>query len=57
MCKVSGIYYLADIPTKSVDDRKEDRRGKQIEFVKRTAGKIEVDENAVEELRMRSMIW
>ena len=55
---VSYIYYLANIPvsTMSAENEKETQRSKQIEFVNRTAGKIRVDEKAIEDLRMRSMI-
>lgn len=60
---VSYIYYLAEKPLSPTADSsvtnnttKELQRKRQIEFVKRTAGKIQVDEEAIEELRMRSMI-
>ena len=43
---------LGDDSRKSRDARSRN----QIEFVKRTAGKIEVDEKAIEELRTGSMI-
>ena len=43
---------LGDDCRKSRDARSRN----QIEFVKRTAGKIEVDEKAIEELRTGSMI-
>ena len=55
---VSYIYYLAKIPESSTEavDSKEEQRCRQIKFVERTAGKIQVDEKAIEELRMGSMI-
>ncbi len=54
---VSYIYYLANLPLHDVSqENKDNQRKKQIEFVKRTAGKIVVDEAAIEELRLRSMI-
>jgi hypothetical protein len=57
LAAVSYIYYLANMPLQLVPEKaKETQRKKQIEFVKRTAGKIEVDEKSIEELRMRSMI-
>ncbi len=55
---VRYIYYLADLPANSVsfENKNETKRSRQVEFVKRTAGKLKVDEQAIEELRMRSMI-
>ena len=55
---VSYIYYLAEIPVSTVipAQKENSRRDRQIEFVKRTAGKTKVDAKAIEEIRMRSMI-
>ena len=55
---VSYIYYLAEIPASAVTSECEEhtQRSRQIEFVKKTAGKISVDEDAITELRMGSMI-
>ena len=54
---MSYIYYLANLPLHDVSqENKDNQRKKQIEFVKRTAGKIVVDEAAIEELRLRNMI-
>lgn len=55
---VSYIYYLADIPISAVSGRvtKNDQRERQKRFAEKTAGKINVDERAIEDLRMRSMI-
>ncbi len=55
---VSYIYYLADIPISAAPSRivKNDLRDRQIRFAEKTAGKINVDERAIEDLRMRSMI-
>lgn len=55
---VSYIYYLADIPISVVSGRgaRKDLRDRQVRFVEKTAGKINVDERAIEDLRMGSMI-
>ena len=46
------IYYLAS----SSNTPKNERMKRQRQFVDETAGKIQVDEDAIMELRMRSMI-
>lgn len=55
---VSYIYYLADIPISAASGRvtKNEQRERQKRFAEKTAGKINVDERAIEDLRMRSMI-
>lgn len=49
---VKFIYYLADDQKK----KEKDALQQQQRFVNETAGKITVDEEAINELRMRSMI-
>ena len=49
--------HAPEIPLSDVNGESlELQRSNQIEFVKRTRGKIEVDEKAIEELRTESMI-
>ena len=49
---VKFIYYLADDQKKKENDSLKQQQC----FVNETAGKISVDEDAINELRMRSMI-
>lgn len=54
--KQLAYVLITKMPQTNEQDNEQQVMDKQRQFIKETAGKIQVDENAINDLRMRSMI-